>query len=281
MGQKAEQDHLYRGNGVYPVSNGFYQKHSLGQHFLTDTRVLEQIIEVADPRQEDAFLEIGPGAGVLTEALAARCGKVLSVEIDRRLEPILKLRLQNHTNVEILWTDFQRVKWAELQEKLGLRFRVAANIPYAITTPILDSLFRAQPSPLSAVLLMQKETAAKLLAREGQKGYGPMAIKAALLTRSTLICQVPPDAFDPPPRVDSAVVNLDWKDTPKVNTRKLDTLLRVAFSARRKQIHNNLGALGWSREEITVRLGEADCLPTQRPEQISPAAYAMISDYIS
>lgn len=260
----------------------FRQKKSLGQHFLHDTNILREIVRISGADRDNAVLEIGPGAGTLTRMLSLKAGKVLSVEVDRSLEPVLQESLAECGNTQVKFADFLRVPWSEIAGILGdMPIRTVANIPYAITTDIVERLLAARdPAPVSATLLMQKEAAQRILAPRGSKEYGPLAVRTALYTRSATVLEVPPSAFIPPPHVDSAVLHMEflpeaeWPDCPR---DVLERLVKAAFLSRRKQLHNNLASLFDSKEAMLAALEQAGLAPTLRAEQIAPGEYAALA----
>lgn len=263
----------------------FRQKKSLGQHFLHDSHILEEIVRISGAADTDGVLEIGAGAGTLTRRLSCRARQVLAVEVDRSLIPVLEESLTDLPNVRVRFGDFLRVPWGEITDSLGEgSVRVVANIPYAITTEIVERLLQARPMPVSATLLVQKEAAQRMLAVPGGKDYGPLSVCMALYTQSTLAMEVPPSAFVPPPHVDSAVLHIRflkeeaWPGCPRED---LDRLVHVAFRSRRKQIHNNIAALFPDQSSMLDALEQAGLRPSLRAEQITPEEYALLAGILA
>lgn len=259
----------------------FHQKKSLGQHFLHDIRVLDAIVDIAGVSPKDAVLEIGPGAGTLTRRLALRVKQVLAVEVDRSLAPVLEEALVEYPNIQVKFADILRVSWESITCGLGdMPIRVVANIPYGITTDILDRLLHASPVPATATLLVQLEAAQRVLAAPGGKEYSPLAIFTALYTRSRMALDVPPSAFLPPPHVDSTVLHMEFlppPEWPACSRKTLETVVKAAFSARRKQLHNNLRPLFDSREAMLMAFEEAGLEPHLRAEQLTPQDYVHLA----
>ncbi len=246
-----------------------------GQHFLVDDSVLTRQVQVAELEGSDTVLEIGAGLGVLTRELAERAGRVVSYESDRRLANHLAGTLP--PNVDLRVEDALEAEWPPFD-------KVVANVPYGISSPLL---FRLLGTPMVlAVLLLQREFADRLAAEPRTKAYGRLTVAAARLARVELLEVVPPTAFHPRPRVDSALVRLVPEERFQVADRALfDEFLRVAFSARRKMLRNSLqgarGSLAPRVDEETWRgflrsMGWSDA----RPEELSPEELGQLADAI-
>ena len=268
-------------------SGEFHHKHSLGQNFIEDEALLEQLAALSLVTPEDNVLEIGPGFGALTRPLAARCRRIVSLEIDETLLPILRVTLEKCPNAEVVQRDVMRTDLAALvQEKLGDGpLRVAANLPYYITTDVLTKLLAELPQALSIAVMIQKEVGDKLLSRPGDDGYGPLAILCQYKCEIRRALDVPAACFTPPPKVDSSFMVLTRRQTPPcavADEALFMKLIRGAFVMRRKTLVNNLmSAFALSREEASLCLERAG-LPAQvRAEALSIEELARLSGEIA
>jgi 16S rRNA (adenine1518-N6/adenine1519-N6)-dimethyltransferase len=270
---------LLRRHGVWP-------KKKYGQNFLLDGHVLQKILDAANPGPEDFVLEIGPGAGALTHALARRAGKVAAVEIDRALLPVLAETLEGCPNVEVIAGDILRLNPEELfpQSWAGGRL-VVANLPYNIATAILLRLFQIGTPLRSMTVMLQKEAAARLTAQPGGKEYGALTLVAAYYATAQWVANVPPHCFFPRPEVDSAVLTFTPHPQLPVPVQDADlffSLVRRAFATRRKTLANCLdgfaglpkGALG----EMCGRLGFSETL---RGEALTLGQMAALANAIA
>ena len=222
---------------------GFRFSKGKGQNFLTAAWVPERIAEAADLGPGDGVVEIGPGVGCLTRALAARAGRVLAYEVDTALMPVLRETVGDLTNLDIVYDDVMgRDLRADCGEKLaGLRLSVCANLPYSITTPVLTKLYRA--GCFSRMLVMvQKEVAMRMCAGAGEKDYGAFTLLTQWYAQPEMLFTVGPECFVPRPKVQSAVVRLTMRDTPPVETDEAAffRVVRAAFNQRRKTLANAL-----------------------------------------
>lgn len=222
----------------------FRFKKGLGQHFLIDERVRAKIIGACKPEKDDLIIEIGPGAGFLTEVLAERAGKVCAIEIDGELIPILNEAFAEYKNVEIIRTDALKADFGAIIKNSGMRrAKVATNLPYNIATAVITTLFEKRLAIESATVMVQKEVAARLCAAPGAKNYGSLSLFIQYRSEPYLVANVPVNCFTPRPRVDSAVVKLAARVTPPVPVTDEDfffKLIRAAFSHRRKTLVNCL-----------------------------------------
>ena len=268
-------------------SGEFHHKHSLGQNFIEDEALLEQLAELSLVTPEDNVLEIGPGFGALTRPLAARCRHIVSLEIDETLLPILRVTLERCDNAEVVQGDVMKTDLSALvREKLGDGpLRVAANLPYYITTDVLTKLLTELLQARSIAVMIQKEVGDKLLSRPGEDGYGPLAILCQYLCEVRRALDVPAACFTPPPKVDSSFMVLERRETPLcavADEALFMKLVRGAFVMRRKTLVNNLmSAFALSREEATGCLERAQ-LPAQvRAEALSIEELARLSGEIA
>jgi len=260
---------------------GFGFSKGLGQNFLLDANVLEQIAEAAG--DVDAVIEIGPGFGVLTRELSKLCKTVLSIEIDQRLYPILDYTLSDCPNVEIIPGDVMKLDISELiSKKLDKkRISVAANLPYYITTPILTMLIESRLPFENIVVMIQKEVAQRICAKPGSKDYGAISVLCQYYTNPELLCVVPAGSFLPPPKVDSAVLRMQVLPEPKVHTENEALFFRVvkaAFSQRRKTLLNCLSNnFPLDKNTLTDCLEGIGIQPTIRGEKLGLEEFASIT----
>ena len=224
----------------------FHHKHSLGQNFIEDETLLEQLADLSLVTREDCVLEIGPGFGALTKPLARRARQVVSLEIDPTLFPILHVALEHFDNArvvqgDVMKTDLHALAEASFGEDCSLR--VAANLPYYITTDVLTKLLVTLPEAKSIAVMIQKEVGDKLLSQPGDEGYGPLAILCQYFCVVRRALDVPAACFTPPPKVDSSFMVLERR-TEKLyavaDEALLMRLIRGAFAMRRKTLINNL-----------------------------------------
>lgn len=259
-------------------ARGFRFAHALGQNFLADDEVLSRI---ADSAQADGacVLEIGAGAGCLTVPLASRAKKVLAVEIDERLIPVLETALQGRRNVRIVQGDALKVDLAVLaQETFGDEdFLVAANMPYSITTPVLFRLLESRLPIQRMCVMLQKEAVDRVVAQPGEKAYGPLAIYCAYRAEVERLFRVPPHCFVPQPHVNSEVIELRMRPRPDpAQEQAFLRLVKNAFRMRRKTLLNNLLQCGMGKEQAQKTLEAAGLAPSVRAEALSLADFVRL-----
>ncbi len=275
-------------------------KKSLGQHFLRDQSVADAIVAAANLSKDDTVLEIGPGPGVLTDRLVVQAGRLIAVELDDRFAAALLARYADNPNVEIVHADILEVDPAEvvgrasthnlaadaqsaslplLQERVELRWKAVANIPYYITSPILRHLLEASSPPELAVIMVQKEVAERICAHPGDLSL--LAISVQYYATPELILTVPAAAFQPPPKVDSAVVRLTPHAAPlfpHLPTERFFDIVRAGFGQKRKQLANSLSAgLQMPKTEVISWLAAAGIDPERRAETLTLAEWAAIA----
>lgn len=263
----------------------FTFKKSLGQNFLIDGHVLEQIIEAAGLNETRGALEIGPGIGSLTEQLAKAAGKVTAVEIDRRLIPILQDVMSPYDNVSIVHGDILKTDLKQLwQEQFAgcEGVSVVANLPYYVTTPIIMKLLEERLPLENIVVMVQKEVAQRMAAKPGGKEFGSLSIAVQYYCEPELVCIVPGKAFIPAPNVESAVIKLKRRLEPAVSVpdeAKFFHVVQTAFSQRRKTLANNLSAFsGKERKgELSELLLQIGIQPERRAETLSLDEFARVS----
>lgn len=265
---------------------GFVFKKGLGQNFLSSEEVLEEIA-IAAEIDGRGVIEIGPGFGVLTNELAKRAKKVVALELDENLIPILADTLSEYDNVKVINRDVLKTDIKALidEEFDGESVSVAANLPYYITTPIITGLIDAKLPLNNLVVMVQKEVADRLCAKPGGKDYGAISVLCQYHAEVELVCNVAAELFVPPPNVDSAVVKMKFRNTPAV-TPKDETMffrtVKAAFSQRRKTLLNCLTAnFSKSKDELTEILESAGIDPRRRGETLTLAEFCNLSDLLS
>jgi len=262
-----------------------YPKKSLSQHFLKSHQVRERIVEAIRPAADEVILEIGAGTGELTAALASRARRVIAVEVDPALAGILKEELAGFPNARVLCADVLEVDISKVASEAGCgRLLVAGNLPYHITTDILLHLLRHAASISRAVLTVQREYADRLAAKPGGRDYGAVTVRVNYAASVSVLFAVPASAFVPRPKVDSAVVELKFREKPAVSTLDEEALfevVRAAFSKRRKMLVNSLSSLwGISREELREICRSLGLEAERRPETLSLEEFARLTDAI-
>jgi 16S rRNA (adenine1518-N6/adenine1519-N6)-dimethyltransferase len=209
-----------------------------GQHFLADRSVIEAIVDAIEPREGEALVEIGPGLGAMTRPMLARCKQLTVIELDRDLAA----RLRSQAGLEVIESDVLRCDFAALAARAGQPLRVVGNLPYNISTPILFHLLDAAAQVLDQHFMLQKEVVERMASAPGHKAYGRLSVMLQWRYHIEHVLDVPPEAFDPPPRVESAVVRmLPLPDLQAVEPALLGELVTVAFSQRRKLLRHTLG----------------------------------------
>jgi len=246
---------------------------SFGQHFLKDKSVLWKIIEVIAPDEADLIIEIGAGKGALTLPLAKKAGHVIAVEKDRALIP--GLRAQNLKNLTVLEADVLCVDFSVLCRDYagtGKKAKLAGNLPYVISAPILFKILEEKESLSDCVFLLQKEVAERIRAKPGTKAYAPISIRLQNDFSVRLCFTVGPASFSPPPQVQSALVRLEKRDEPLFPVKRPEAFgrfLKTAFRHRRKTLVNNLLMAGHDRTTLETILGQLGIAKNRRPEQVS------------
>ena len=268
--------------------NFSFQK-KFGQNFLIDTHVLDKIIRAADITKADMVLEIGPGIGTMTQYLAEAAGKVVAVEIDKNLIPILSDTLADYDNVTVINGDVLKLDIKELAEKEngGRPIKVVANLPYYITTPIIMGLFENDVPVESITVMVQKEVADRMQTGPGNKDYGALSLAVQYYAEPYIVANVPPNCFMPRPKVGSAVIRLTRHKIPPVEVKDeklMFDIIRASFNQRRKTLANglnNFDRLDMPKEmiiEAIERLGKGTGV---RGETLTLEEFAELSNYIS
>ncbi|PID57247.1 ribosomal RNA small subunit methyltransferase A [candidate division KSB3 bacterium] len=262
----------------------------LGQHFLVDPRIVEGILAETQIAECDCVVEIGAGKGVLTEVLVSQARFVVAIEYDQKLTETLQARFAAVPDLRILHADARSMNYAELFQKeecLGRKMKVIANLPYYAATPILLSLFESARFVYSCTLMFQKEVAERISASPGSKAYGTLSVLAQYYSEVRYCFSVPPEAFCPPPKVDSAVVHLRFSETPRadvVDRAHFFTLVKAAFIQRRKTLKNAL-VKGpqpvCSRERLVAAFHDLGFDDRIRGENLSLHDFARLSNQLS
>jgi len=245
----------------------------LGQHFLIDGGVLETIIAAAELEPDDLVVEVGPGLGILTKELAQRAGRVLAIELDDKLATLLKKTLVSFNNVTIVNGDVLKVEPKELTR--GRAYKVVANLPYYITSPVLRHFLEAEAKPKAMVVMVQKEVAEAIAARPGDMSL--LSVSVQFYGRPEIITSVPAESFYPAPEVSSAVLKIDIYPKPKVDVdeRGFFDIVRAGFAAPRKQLANSLAkGLGWDKIAVLPFLQKANIDSSRRAETLTIEEWA-------
>ncbi len=266
--------------------HGFDFQKKYGQNFLIDGRVLEKIMDAADITKEDCVLEIGPGIGTMTQYLAERAGKVLAVEIDDKLIPILRETLSEYQNVQIIHGDVMKLDLNKLvqEENQGKPIKVVANLPYYITTPIIMGLFEQHVSLDNITVMVQKEVADRMQVGPGTKDYGALSLAVQYYAKPYIVANVPQNCFIPRPNVASAVIRLTRYPEPPVKVRDeklMFKLIRASFNQRRKTLVNGIGnasEVPYTKDETAQALEALGFSPTIRGEALTLEEFAKLSD---
>jgi 16S rRNA (adenine1518-N6/adenine1519-N6)-dimethyltransferase len=243
-----------------------------GQHFLTATDVIDRIVRAIDPRPGERLVEIGPGLGAMTGPLRERCDALTVVELDRDLAA----RLRRRGDLDVVEADVLKVDFTALAERLGGPIRVVGNLPYNISSPILFHLIAAAPRVIDQVFMLQKEVVDRMAAEPGRKDFGRLTVMLQWRYEIEHLFDVPPEAFDPPPRVDSAIVAMRPRAAPaQVSQALLGELVTVAFSQRRKLLRHTLGR--W----LSERGYKGDFDVQRRAEEVPVADYLALAQALA
>ncbi len=250
--------------------SGLRARKSLGQHFLIDESVLDAIIAAAELSSKDVVIEVGPGLGILTRELARHAGNVIAVELDNELASLLQRRMSGLSNLRVVNADILKMKPAQL---LGGKkdYKVVANLPYYITSPVLRYFVEASPRPSLMVVMVQKEVGEAIVAGPGKMSL--LAVGLQVYSKPEIIAYVPAKSFYPQPKVDSVVVRFNMLSEPVVNVKDMARffdVVRSGFGSPRKQLHNSLAhGLGTKPAEVTPLLQQAGIDPQRRAETLS------------
>jgi len=268
------------------LTHGLRPKRRLGQTFLIDRTILRKIVEAGDLRWEDQVLEIGAGVGTLTQALAEHCRRVLAVEIDQGLFSILQQVLGDRPELTLVHGDALHLDFERLLRGKE-RWKVIANLPYSIATPLLARLLSLSDRFSLLLLMVQAEVAERLMASQGKKAYGSLTVLTQYYTDVRGVMRVSPSAFYPKPRVDSVVLKLEPLPTPRVAPRDVALffrLVRAAFGHRRKILVNALMQSDWvalDRQELQTVLMRAGIDPSRRGETLTLQEFQSLADALA
>lgn len=264
------------------AKNGFYFKKKFGQNFLTDANLLDAIVRDAGVDDATVVLEIGAGAGALTRALSKAAKKVLAYEIDASLQPVLAETLSGCENTEVAFGDFLRADLPALEKELG-EYRVVANLPYYVTTPVMMRFLEEAKHCTGLTVMVQEEVARRFTAEAGTPDYGSVTAAIALKGEARIMRKVPRTMFMPRPNVDSAIVRIDFEKgrIPVSSEAAYRAVVRCAFAGRRKTLENNMmGAFRLSREQARALLSEAGIADMVRGETLTPQQFARLADVL-
>lgn len=252
----------------------FRPAHSLGQNFILDDDFLSLLLDLAQVRPEDRVLEIGPGPGVMTSLIADRAAKVIAVEMDEKLRPVLEDVLAGQENASVIFGDAMKTDMSRLiGEELGSPYRVIANLPYYITADLIQKMLQTRPLPESICVMVQKEAAERLMSEPGAKNWCAFAATVRYFGDCEVLDEVPPQRFSPPPHVDSCFIRIRMHEKRVLEEGEEDAFLRLVrccFHMRRKTLANNLKVCYGLKQAQTAALLEEAGLPAQvRGEALS------------
>lgn len=255
---------------------------SLGQNFLVDDSVLNDIVNGAEVNSEDFIIEIGPGVGTLTAQLLMKAKRVTSIELDSNLIPILEEELGENKNFELIHKDALKVNFNDLigDEK---SVKLVANLPYYVTTPIIIKLLKEGYNFKSLTIMIQKEVAERINAEPDCKEYGALSVLVQYYCKTSIIRRVSPSSFIPRPKVESIVIRLDKLDEPRVKTKDINfmfELVRAGFNMRRKTLWNAVKSLKINKEKLEEAFEKAGIDPKRRAETLTLEEFAILSDFI-
>jgi 16S rRNA (adenine1518-N6/adenine1519-N6)-dimethyltransferase len=264
-----------KGYGLVP------RKH-WGQHFLIDRNILNKVIRTAQVEEKDVVLEVGPGLGEMTIGLAKKAKRVITIEIDSKLVEILKKKVTDYPNVEVIKGDILKVDFNKLLNQGKDPVKVVANLPYQISTPLLFRFIESKKLFFTLTLMLQKEVAERMVAPPGGKEYGPLSIFVQLVSNLSIRFFVKPTAFFPPPKVESAVIHMIWKEKPMVEVKDEEWFKKIVkgcFSYRRKTLINALKHSDLPLpHDIEPRIKKTGIDPQRRPETLSIQEFALLAE---
>jgi len=267
-------------------SSGFCFKKELGQNFITDDNIINNIISKSNIGSDDLVLEIGPGMGSLTYVLAGTCKHLAAIEKDDKLIEILKSNFKENKNITFIHDDVLKYDFNNLRDIFNSdeKLKVISNLPYSITSAVIMKLLKHHNMFSSLTLMMQKEVASRLNAEPGTKDYGSLTLAVSYYAKTKLLFNVPASVFYPKPNVDSSVVLLELRPSPAVctqNEEEMFSLIRAAFSTRRKTLINAVnGALGINKEKIKQSLEKLNMDANIRGEALTLEQFAALTDIL-
>jgi 16S rRNA (adenine1518-N6/adenine1519-N6)-dimethyltransferase len=261
---------------------GLIPRKRWGQHFLVDRNILNKVVRAAGLEKGDAVLEIGPGLGEMTLALARQVRKVIAVEIDRKLVKILEEKAADFSNIAVIEGDVLKISFEQLYQRSHQQLKVVTNLPYQISTPLLFRFIESRNFFSSLTLMLQREVAERMIASPGGKDYGPLSIFMQSVSDLSIRFYIKPCAFFPPPKVESAVIHMVWKKKPIVAPEEEDWFRKVVkgcFSYRRKRLINALRHADLlPSENLEKRIEKMGIDPQRRPETLTIQEFARLAD---
>jgi len=261
---------------------GLFPQKRLGQHFLVDRNILAKVIRTAQVEKGDVVLEVGPGLGEMTLALAQHAKKVIAVEIDSKLAVILKQKVRDFSNVEVVKSDILKMDFSQFLRKERHPIKVVANLPYQITTPLLFRFIESKEAFSTLTLMLQKEVAERMVASPGRKEYGPLSIFIQMFSDVSIRLFIKPSAFFPPPKVESAVVRMSFKEKPVVKLEAEEWFKKVVkgcFGYRRKTLMNALKHSGLPLpQSVESRMEKIGIDPRRRPETLTIQEFVHLAE---
>lgn len=267
---------------------GFRLSKKLGQNFLIDENIIHKIITGAEITKDDIIIEVGPGIGTLTQYLAEEASRVLAIEIDKKLIPILEETLKDYDNIEVINKNVLDINLKELvvSKFKGQRVKVVANLPYYVTTPIIMKFLEEEVPIKDIVVMVQKEVADRLKAKPSTKDYGSLSVAVQYYCEPKIVTRVPKTVFIPNPNVESTVIRLKALDNPQVQVddkRLFHNVVRASFAKRRKTLLNSLSFsdLGLDKDQINKILKSCHIDPKRRGESLTIEEFAAIANSIS
>lgn len=253
-----------------------------GQHFLVDQNILSKIVRTAELEKGDVVLEIGPGLGEMTLALARQVKKVIAVEIDRKLVKILQGKTADFSNIMVIEGDVLKISFHQLYPQGNQQLKVVANLPYQISTPLIFRFIESKQLFSTLTLMLQREVAERMIASPGGKDYGPLSIFTQSISDLSIQFFIKPSAFFPPPKVESAVIHMVWKEKPLVKLEEegwFKKVVKGCFSYRRKRLINGLRHADLPLpEDLQKRIEKIGIDPQRRPETLTIQEFARLAE---
>jgi 16S rRNA (adenine1518-N6/adenine1519-N6)-dimethyltransferase len=253
-----------------------------GQHFLVDRNILNKVVRAAELEKGDVILEIGPGMGEMTLALARQVNKVIAVEIDRELVKILKEKTADLPNIIVIEGDILKISFEELYRQGHQQLKVVANLPYQISTPLLFGFIESRDLFSTLTLMLQREVAERMIASPGGKDYGPLSVFTQSVSDLSIKFYIKPSAFFPPPKVESAVIHMVWKERPLVRGEEegwFKKVVKGCFGYRRKRLINALRHADLLLpEDLEKRIEKIGIDSQRRPETLTIQEFARLAD---
>ena len=268
------------------ISSGFKFNKALGQNFVTDKNLLNAIVDDALVTYDDTVVEIGTGAGTLTRAIAEKAKQVISFEVDKNLAPVLDLSLKGLENVTVVFKDVLKMKKEEFEKIVSTPFKVVANLPYYVTTPMIMHFLESDLPVISVTVMVQKEVAMRMQAGPGTKDYGALSLAVQFYAEPYIAANVPPNCFIPRPNVGSAVIRLKTYEQPQIQVKDeafLFALIRASFNQRRKTLVNSLknaSDLKLEKEQVLEALRTMGLSETVRGEALTLEQFASLADLL-